>query len=105
MEQKTKSPRKQAEDLISQLVPNWRPTYPQVLWAIRTAIVGIVMLFAVLLTLYIVGLLFGITLLNLLKILAVPITIGAAVPLLNWLQKKRELDVEDLRAQDEALQA
>jgi uncharacterized protein YjbI with pentapeptide repeats len=37
--------------------------------------------------------------------LAVPITIGAAVPLLNWLQRRRELDVEDQRAQDEALQA
>jgi hypothetical protein len=40
-----------------------------------------------------------------LKVLAVPITVGAAVPLLNWLQKKREQDVENQRAQDEALQA
>jgi hypothetical protein len=43
--------------------------------------------------------------LRLQDILAVPITVGVAVPLINWLQKKRELDVEDQRAQDEALQA
>ena len=40
-----------------------------------------------------------------LKVLAVPITVGAAVPLLNWLQKKRELAVEHQDAQDEALRA
>jgi hypothetical protein len=64
-----------------------------------------IILLAVLLILYLVGLLFGVTVLNLLKILAVPITLGAAVPLLNWLQKKRELDVEYQRSQDEALEA
>jgi tetrahydromethanopterin S-methyltransferase subunit F len=67
-------------------------------------VVGSVLL-VVLLILYGIGRLFDITLLNLLKVLAVPITVGAAVPLLNWLQKKRELDVENQRAQDEALQA
>jgi hypothetical protein len=52
-----------------------------------------------------VSLVSGISVLNLLKVLAVPITLGAAVPLLNWLQKKRELEVEYQRSQDEALQA
>jgi hypothetical protein len=42
---------------------------------------------------------------DVLNLLAVPLTVGAAVPLLNWLQKKRELAVENQRAQDEALQA
>jgi uncharacterized protein YjbI with pentapeptide repeats len=48
---------------------------------------------------------FGIPLLRLLEVLVVPLTVAAAVPLLNWLQKKRELAVADQRAQDEALQA
>jgi uncharacterized protein YjbI with pentapeptide repeats len=55
-------------------------------------------------------------LMNLLKVLVVPITVALAVPLLNWLLKKRELAIQQLqkerelavanqRAQDEALQA
>lgn len=48
---------------------------------------------------------FGITVLEWLKVLVVPITVSAAVPWLNWLQKKREQTVEHQRAQDEALQA
>jgi hypothetical protein len=105
MEQEPKTPRERPEDLIRLLVPDWRPTPQQVLWSIRIAIVVTIILLAVLFILYLVGLLFGITVLNLLKVLAVPITLGAAVPLLNWLQKKRELDVEYQRSQDEALQA
>jgi competence protein ComGC len=87
------------------LVADWRPTPRQVLWAIRIAIVVTFTLIALLLILYLIGLLFGITVWNLLKVLAVRIAIGAAVPLLNWLQKKRELDVENQRAQDSALEA
>jgi hypothetical protein len=55
--------------------------------------------------LYISSFLLGRTVWDVFKVLAVPITVGAAVPLLNWLQKKRELDVADQRAQDDALQA
>jgi hypothetical protein len=98
-------PGQRALELIRVLLPNWQPTTEDVLRWIRLALaVGLVIL-GVLLILDIIGLLFGITLLNLLKVLAIPITVGAAVPLLNWLQKKRELDVENQRAQDEALQA
>jgi uncharacterized protein YjbI with pentapeptide repeats len=69
----------------------------------RTALVlGVLVLFGVLLT---VGHSNDIKLWNLLEVLAVPITVGAAVPSLNWLQKKREQEVENQRAQDEALQA
>jgi Pentapeptide repeats (8 copies) len=96
-----KTPRERAEDLLGLLVPDWRPTAVQVLWTIRiTFAVAIVLS-----VLAIIGYSFGITLWDWLRVLAVPITIGAAVPLLNWLQKKRELDVENQRAQDEALKA
>jgi hypothetical protein len=89
------------------------------IWAIRIAVIIIVLL-SVLLLLYVISLLFDKSLWALLKVLSIPITVGAAVPLLNWLQKKRELDIseatekarrdseleiEDQRAQDEALQA
>jgi hypothetical protein len=66
-------------------------------------IIGIVL--TVLLLLYFVSVLFGVTLWNVLKVFAVPITVGAAVPWLNWLQKTRELEVESQQAQDEALEA
>jgi hypothetical protein len=87
------------------LVPDKPPTRAQVLGAARIIIVVLVVLLALLLLLYGISRLFRIELMALLKVLAVPITVGAAVPLLNWLQKKRELHVENQRAQDEALQA
>jgi hypothetical protein len=97
---------------IRELVPDWRRTREQKLWAVRIVLV----LVAVLGILTLIGLPFHITLWDWLQVLAVPITVGAAVPLLNWLQKNRELDigqlqkereleVEKQRAQDEALQA
>jgi Pentapeptide repeats (8 copies) len=82
--------------------------------AILIALVVVVVLLGVLLILYGSSSLLGSTVWNslpsktvwkLLNLLALPITLGVAVPLLNWLQKKRELDVEHQRAQDEALQA
>jgi hypothetical protein len=109
MEQEQQTPGQRALELVRLLLPNWQPTPQEVLRWIRIALaVGIVIL-GVLLSLDVIGLLFGIALLNLLKILALPITVGAAVPLLNSLQKNRELmvelEVEDQRAQDGALQA
>jgi hypothetical protein len=109
MEQEQQTPGQRALELVRLLLPNWQPTPQEVLRWIRIALaVGIVIL-GVLLILDVIGLLFGIALLNLLKILALPITVGAAVPLLNSLQKNRELmvelEVEDQRAQDGALQA
>jgi uncharacterized protein YjbI with pentapeptide repeats len=100
-----------------ELAPDW-PTWEQVLRGIRIAILVIFAGLSVLLLLYVIGLLFGMDgrvrldtasplspLWPVLKVLAVPITVGAAVPLLNWLQKKRELEIAEQRAQDEALQA
>jgi hypothetical protein len=100
-----RTPGGRAREFATILVGDWRPAEGQVWQWIRIAVLVGSVLLVVLLILYIIGLLFGITLLNLLKVLAVPFTVGAAVPLLNWLQKKRELDVENQRAQDEALQA
>jgi hypothetical protein len=77
----------------------------KVLRVINIAFIVVVVLLGALLLLNVLSRYFDRTIWELLELLAVPITIGAAVPLLNWLQKKRELDVEYQRAQDEALQA
>jgi hypothetical protein len=90
---------------IRELIPDWRSTREYKLRATRIAILVIGVVLTVLVLLYLIGLLFGVTLWNVFKVMAVPITVGAAVPLLNWLQKKRELEVESQRAQDAALQA
>jgi hypothetical protein len=105
MEQEQQTSAQRALELIRVLLPNWQPTTQDVLRWIRVALAVGLAILGVLLILDVIGLLFGITLLKLLKVLAIPITVGAAVPLLNWLQKKRELDVENQRAQDEALKA
>jgi hypothetical protein len=102
---KPRTPGEREGDLVDLLVGDWRPSEQQILQWVRIAVAVGSVLLVVLLILYVIGLVFGIPLLNLLKILAIPITVGAAVPLLNWLQKRRELDVEHQRAQDEALQA
>src|SRR5919202_6456594 len=91
-------------DLVTSLGLDWRVTRQYVLRMIKTSLVFVVVLLGVLLLLHNISPFFHKTDWQLLKVLAVPITIGAAVPLLNWLQKKRELDVEHQRAQDEALQ-
>jgi hypothetical protein len=80
--------------ILSELIP----TRGQLLWTIRIAIAIVVLL----VILSLIGLPFGITLWSWLQLLAVPTAIGAAVPLLNWLQKKRELDIQHKRAQDAA---
>jgi preprotein translocase subunit SecE len=96
---------KQVRDLVTRLRLDRWITRQQVLRAIKIALVVVAVLLGALLILYVISFLSGRTVWKLLDLLAVPITIGAAVPLLNWLQKKRELDVEHQRAQDEALQA
>jgi uncharacterized protein YjbI with pentapeptide repeats len=91
---------------VRELVPDWwPPTRDRVVRVSRTTVLIIVVALNVLLLLYVVSLLFGITLWSVLKVMAVPIAVGAAVPLLNWLQKGRELAIADQHAQDEALQS
>jgi hypothetical protein len=76
-----------------------RLTRKQVVWTIRIAVLVVVALFGVLLFLYVMSLLPGVTLMGLLRALAIPITLGAVVPLLGWLQSKRELEIENQRAE------
>jgi len=83
------------------LVPDWRPTREQVLWTLRIAIVLVVVLG--LLTL--IGLPFGITLWEWVKLLVVPVVIAGGGIWFNRQQRDRELRNAEQRAQDEALQA
>ncbi len=96
-----KTPRERAEVLISLLVPDWRPTAGQGLWAIRIVLAIIVGLGL----LTVVGQPFGITLWDWLKLLVVPAVIAGGGIWFNRQQHERELDIAEQRAQDEALQA
>src|SRR5215217_5071603 len=102
-----KTPRERAEDLISLLVPDWRPTPRQGLWAIRVAIL-LSLLFAV-------GIAYGVTLWDWIKLLIVPAVIAAGGFWFNRQQQERQqednrrqqergLEIENQRAQDQALQ-
>ena len=108
MQEEPKSPRERAEDLISLLVPDWRPTPQQVLWAIRIAI-ALGLLVAI-------GYAYGITLWDWLKLLIVPAVIAIGGLWFNHQQQERQrederrqqergLEIENQRAQDAALQA
>lgn len=95
--QEPKIPRERAEDLVSLLVSDWRPTPRQVLWAVRIAVVlGLLVA---------VGYYYGITLWDWIKLLVVPAAIAAGGLWFNRQQQERALRVESQRAQDEALQA
>lgn len=103
-QEQQRTSRERACEFVGMLVGDWRPSKQQVLQWIRVAVIGGLALLIVLLILNAISSLADTKLIDLLKALALPITIGAAVPLLNWLQKKRELEIENQRAQDEALQ-
>jgi len=92
-----KTPRERIEDLISLVVPDWRPTPRQVLWGIRIALV--------LAVLVAIGYAYGIILWDWLKLLIVPAVIAIGGLWFNHQQQERGLEVENQRAQDEALQA
>jgi hypothetical protein len=94
------TPQESALELVRWLLPNWRPSAEQVLWAIRIAIPVAIVLGL----LALIGYLFAITLWDWMKVLAVPITVGAAVPFLNWLQQKREEKLALQRSHDDALE-
>jgi hypothetical protein len=96
-----KAPRKRAKDLIRLLVPDWRPTARQGLWAIRIVLAAVVVLG--LLTL--VGQPFGITLWDWIKLLVIPVVIAGGGLWFNAQQREGEQRIANERAQDEALQA
>src|SRR5687768_14763362 len=86
---------------MGELVPDRRPTRGQLLWAIRISIVLVV----VLSILTLIGLPFGITLWEWVKLLIVPAVIAAGGLWYNAQQREGELKIADRRAQDLALQA
>jgi hypothetical protein len=92
-----KTPRERARDLINLLVPDWRPSPQQVLWAVRIAIF--------LCLLVAVGYAYGITLWDWIKLLIVPAVIAGGGLWFNRQQREREVEIAERRAQDEALQA
>jgi uncharacterized protein YjbI with pentapeptide repeats len=103
-----KTPRKRAEELIRLLVPDWRPTPRQGLWAIR---IGIILGLLVA-----IGYPYAITLWDWLELLIVPAVIAAGGLWFNNQQQKRQqednrrqqergLAIENQRARDEALEA
>lgn len=97
-------PREQRLALVER-VPD-RQQIAQGIWRIvGVAIATVAVIATVLAILYALSSYFLIPFLDLLRITAVPLTIGGGVPLLNWLQKRRELDLENKRTQDAALLA
>jgi hypothetical protein len=96
------APRERAKDLLIELlVPDWRPTAQQGLWAIRIVLAT----FVVLGILTLVGQPFGITLWDWLKLLVIPVVIAGGGLWFNAQQRERELGIAEQRAQHEALQA
>jgi hypothetical protein len=85
---------------IRELVPERPPTREQVLWAVRIAILLVVVLGI----LTLIGLPFDITLWDWLDLLVVPAAIAAGGLWFNAQQSKREQGIARQRAQDEALQ-
>jgi uncharacterized protein YjbI with pentapeptide repeats len=88
-----KTPRERAEDLIRLLVPDWRPTPRQGLWAIR---IGIVLGLLVA-----IGYSYDVTLWDWIKLLLVPAAIAGAGLWFTQQQRERELQIADQRAQND----
>jgi uncharacterized protein YjbI with pentapeptide repeats len=92
-----KTPRKRAEDLISLLVPDWRPDPQQGLWAMR---IGIVLGLLVA-----IGYFYGITLWDWLKLLIIPAVLAVGGYLFTRSENRATRMAAERRTQDEALQA
>jgi Pentapeptide repeats (8 copies) len=92
-----KTPRERAEDLISLLVSDWRPSPRQGAWAISITVV--------LSILVAIGYYYGITLWDWIKLLIVPAVIAGGGWWFNQQQQTRQMKIQDQRSQDEALQA
>jgi uncharacterized protein YjbI with pentapeptide repeats len=92
-----KTHRERAENLISLLVADWRPTPRQVLWIVR---IGIVLGLLVAL-----GYAYGITLWDWAKLLIVPAVIAGGGLWFNTQQRVREQQIANEHAQDETLQS
>ena len=91
------TPRERAEDLISLLVSDWRPTPRQSLWGIRIATVLVVLIA--------IGYAYSITLWDWAKLLIVPAAIAFAGLWFNAQQSDRERKRANEHARGEALQS
>jgi hypothetical protein len=96
-----KTPRERAEDLISLLVSDWRPTAPQVLWGIRIVLAFVIVVGV----LTLVGRPFGITLWQWLDLLIIPAVLAIGGYLFARSENRATQAAAERRAQDEALQA
>ena len=99
------APRERTPALVGGSPVRRRQIAQHVFWSVGVAVATVSVLVTVLLILRALSSYFLVPFLDLLKITAVPLTIGGAVPLLNWLQKRRELEIENRRTQDAALLA
>jgi uncharacterized protein YjbI with pentapeptide repeats len=97
MAQEPRTPRERVEDLIRLLVPDWRPTPRQVLWAIR---IGIILGLLVA-----IGYPFDITLWNWLELLIIPVVLAVGGFLFTRSENNATRAAADQRTQDEALEA
>jgi uncharacterized protein YjbI with pentapeptide repeats len=88
-----KTPRERANDLISLLVSDWRPTPRQGLWAIRVSIV-IGLLVAI-------GYPYDVTVWDWIKLLVVPATIAIGVAIISWMQNARQRQSEEAQRERE----
>jgi len=93
VEQEPKTTRERAEDLLSLLVSDWRPTPRQGLWAIR-----IVIVLGVLIA---IGYYYEVTLWDWAKLLIVPAVIAAGGLWFNAQQRDRELHVAEQRTNED----
>ena len=100
MQQEPKTPRERADDLISLLVSDWRPTRRQVVWAIRIVVAFVIIL--IILTL--VGRPFDITLWQWLDLLIIPAVLAVGGYLFTQSENRATREAQEQRTMDEALQ-
>jgi uncharacterized protein YjbI with pentapeptide repeats len=86
---------------IRELVPDWRPSRDQVLWAVRIMLVLVVLLGI----LTLVGLPFDVTLWNWLDLLIIPAVLAVGGYLFTRSENRRNREIADERRQDDTLQA
>jgi hypothetical protein len=101
MEQEPKIPRERTDDLISLLVPDWRPSRRQVLWTIRIVLVLVV----VLSILTLVGWPFDVTLWDWLDLLIIPVVLAIGGFLFTRSENRATRAAAERRALDDTLQA
>jgi uncharacterized protein YjbI with pentapeptide repeats len=116
MEQEPKTPRERADDLIRQLVPDWRPTPQQVLWTVRI-VVALLALYVLIRFGYALqwtgfgqtevkqGVQSSKTLWDWMDLLIIPVVLAIGGYFFNSSQNRATQAAAERRAQDEALQA